>query len=98
MPGMPADMQRAHHGTPVGGTGTSHDPHHGRDHHGHQCTCPGVCCAIGAITTPVGRLVAIPVVPVALATTAPRVEHDTPIRAAPDVVLPLPLGPPTLRA
>ena len=98
MPGMPADMQRAHDGAPAGGTDPSPDPHHGPGHHGHQCTCPGVCCAIGAITAPVGRLVAIPVVPVALAAAAPRAERDAPIRAAPDVVLPLPLGPPTLRA
>lgn len=93
-----ASTHATHHGAPVQGTDASHNPHQAPDHQGHQCTCPGVCCVMGAVTAPAGRLVALPVVPVSLAAVPPHVERDAPRRAAPDVVLPLPLGPPTLRA
>lgn len=78
MPGMP-DMP--------GGT---HD--HGRTpDHNHQC-CLGSCCA-SLLTIAGARLVALPVVPIAIATTT--VAPTTPRPAKPDgVVLPPPLGPP----
>jgi hypothetical protein len=70
------------------------DAGHGGGHHGHQCTCPGTCCTTGLVSVPPGRLVAIPVVPVAIAAAAPLVYRDVAPRAAPDVVIPPPLGPP----
>src|ERR1700722_19976041 len=69
-----------HDATPAGGlmtdampaghqdhTGGAPDAGHGSGHHGHQCTCPGTCCMTGPVSVPAGRLVAIPVVPVAIA-------------------------------
>lgn len=97
----------AHHhaGTDCGGAGTAlpatsgvpGQSHQGTGHdchHGHQCTCPGTCCATGIVTLAAGRLVAIPVVPVAVAAPAPVPVSDVRAVAAADVVLPLPLGPP----
>lgn len=83
---MPAGHQ-GHHGD-------APDAGHGGGHHGHQCTCPGACCMTGPVSVPAGRLVAIPVVPVAIAAAAPLVYRDVAPRAAPDVVIPPPLGPP----
>jgi hypothetical protein len=76
-------------------TGTGHDCHHG--HHGHQCTCPGSCCATGMVTLAAGRLVAIPVVPVSIAAPSRAPANDVRAVAAPDVVLPPPLGPPAFQ-
>jgi len=86
MDAMPASHQGHHEGAPDAG--------HGGGHHGHQCTCPGACCTTGLVSVPAGRLVAIPVVPVAIAAAAPLVYRDVAPRAAPDVVIPPPLGPP----
>jgi hypothetical protein len=63
-----------------------------------QCTCMGTCCAVALLDLPAGRLIALPVVPVtvAVATTAPSARLAP--AAAPDLLLPPPLGPPTLRA
>jgi hypothetical protein len=72
--------------------GTGHDCHHG-----HQCTCPGTCCATGVMTLAAGRLVAIPVVPVAVAAVTSAPVNDVRAVAAPDVALPPPLGPPALQ-
>jgi hypothetical protein len=72
--------------------------HHagGPGHHGstHDCTCPGMCCASGVAALAQGRLVAIPSVPVAVATLAP----PPVVVAAPRVILPPPIGPPSFRA
>jgi hypothetical protein len=89
---MTADMSaemHASHGHDAGGPGDGHS-----GHHGHQCTCPGTCCTTGLVSVPTGRLVAIPVVPVVVAAAAPLVYRDVAPRAAPDVVIPPPLGPP----
>jgi hypothetical protein len=98
MPGMVAG---AHHqgATDCGGSaqagnhGTSQDCHHGH----HQCTCPGSCCATGMVTLAADRLVAIPVVPVAVAAPAAAPVSDVRAVAAPDVALPPPLGPPAFQ-
>ena len=90
MGGPMADaMAASHRGHGADAQGTGHG-----DHHGHQCTCPGACCTTGLVSVPAGRLVAIPVVPVASAAATPLVYRDVAPRAAPDVVFPPPLGPP----
>ena len=106
MPLMAGDMHHA--GTDCTGSGarlpsesgTPSHSHHGTGHdchHGHQCTCPGTCCATGIVTLAAGRLVAIPVVSVAVATISPAPVSDVRAVAAPDVALPPPLGPPALQ-
>jgi hypothetical protein len=78
MPGMP-DM-------PGGTQDHGHTPDHG-----HQC-CVASCCA-SLLTIATGRLVALPVVPIAIVATT--VAPKTPRPPKPDgVVLPPPLGPP----
>lgn len=89
---MDADLAAAmpmSHGHDAHSQGTGHG-----SHHGHQCTCPGACCTTGLVSVPPGRLVAIPIVPVAVAATPSLVYRDVAPRAAPDVVVPFPLGPP----
>jgi hypothetical protein len=86
---MAAAMVGGHHGHDGDAPGAGHG-----GHHGHQCTCPGACCTTGLVSVPPGRLVAIPVVPVVVAAAAPLVFRDVAPRAAPDVVIPPPLGPP----
>jgi hypothetical protein len=66
-------------------------------HHGHQCTCPGTCCTTGVVSLAAGRLVAIPVVPIAVAAVAFAPVSDVRAVAAPDVALPPPLGPPAVQ-
>lgn len=87
---MSAAMLGGHHDHDMSAPGRGH----GGGHHGHQCTCPGACCTTGLVSVPTGRLVAIPVVPVVIAAAAPLVYRDVAPRAAPDVVIPPPLGPP----
>jgi len=86
---MSAAMPAGHRGHDAGTTTSGHS-----GHQGHQCTCPGACCTTGLVSVPAGRMVAIPVVPVAIAAAAPLVYRDVAPRAAPDVVIPPPLGPP----
>jgi hypothetical protein len=76
--GMPG---MAHHHAPAKG-------------HSHQCTCLGASCCAVAITTPSDRLVALPVVPVAIVRSAAVVLRAE-VRPASheDVLLPPPLGP-----
>ncbi len=83
-----------------GGTGTQSQSQRGTGHdchHGHQCTCPGTCCATGIVTLAAGRLVSIPVVPVAVAVVSLAPVSDVRAVAAPDVALPPPLGPPAIQ-
>ncbi len=98
-PTGPAATTASHcaHGGPGGGGGGSApiDPAH---HHGHHCTCPGACCVTGLVTLAAGRLVALPVVPIEVAAASPLPTATVQASSAPDVVLPLPLGPPSLRA
>lgn len=69
--------------------------HH--DQHGHQCTCPGLCCATCAVTFAPARVISIPAVRATVVAGSVVESLDGAPRAPPDVVLPLPLGPPTLR-
>jgi hypothetical protein len=85
MPGAPTAPSQ-------NGQGAGHDCHHG-----HQCTCPGTCCTTGVVSLAAGRLVAIPVVPIAVAAVAFAPVSDVRAVAAPDVALPPPLGPPAVQ-
>ncbi len=87
--GLMTDAMPAGHQDHSGGAPDGHG-----GHHGHQCTCPGACCTTGLVSVPAVGLVVIPVVPVAIAAAAPLVYRDVAPRAAPDVVIPPPLGPP----
>lgn len=90
---MATAMAAGHRGHDGDASGGGHS-----NHHGHQCTCPGACCTTGMVSVPAGRLVAIPIVPVAIAAAAPLMFRDVAPRAAPDVVIPPPLGPPAQSA
>jgi hypothetical protein len=82
----------AHTDCPPGGM--SHDADHaGHNHHGHTCCCVGACCCTSAPTVTPTRLVALPVVPVAIARTVISTDRALP-PAAPYYRLPPPLGPP----
>jgi hypothetical protein len=70
--------------------------HGGKQH--AQCTCPGCCCAVAPVGLAAGRLVALPVVPVAVVAATPAPAVGTPRDLAPPHRQPLPLGPPALRA
>lgn len=62
-----------------------------------QCSCMGTCCSVAVLNVPSGRLVSLPVVPVAVVATVTDPTSRIAPRAAPDVLLPPPLGPPSLR-
>jgi len=107
-PGTAHAMTGMHHmqtdGDQPDGAGAlpgDHGHHHpGSQHPGSHddCTCTGMCCVTAAVSLTATRLVAIPVVVAETPILAPpRTEALAP-RAAPDVTLPPPLGPPTLRA
>ena len=93
--GTDCDRLATHHpdnaGSPV-----QHGSQHGTSH--DDCTCTGMCCVTAAVTLTVAPIVPTPIVeaevPIVVAINAREL---TP-RAAPDVTLPPPLGPPTLRA
>lgn len=80
-------------------------PMHGSMSHGHHdsrqhrddpasCTCIGSCSVIAAVDCPLGRLVAVPVVPVTVVVLTLDPTQRVAPTAAPDVLLPPPLGPP----
>jgi hypothetical protein len=67
--------------------------------HSHQCSCVSASCCTAAITVPTNRLVALPVVPVRVVKKAAVALRADERPASPDnVVLPLAIGPPGLRA
>jgi hypothetical protein len=73
-------------------------PSGGHSHHaGHQCTCPGDCCGTAAMALADRPIVALPVVPVAVAAQQPRPAVGAPRASATHHRLPRPLGPPALR-
>ncbi len=74
-----------------------HGPGHPSDHSRHQCLCLGTCCGTAALMVSRERLVALPVVPVEVAGPSVLSTDDTLRPARPDLVLPPPLGPPSLR-
>jgi len=92
MAGMPmaAPVASAHHDATAPSGGHSH-------HAGHQCTCPGDCCGTAAMALAERPIVALPVVPVAVAAQQPTPAVGAPRASATHLRLPLPLGPPALR-
>jgi len=73
-------------------------PAHGHSHHAaHHCTCPGDCCSTASLALAQRPVVALPVVPVAVAAQQPAPALGAPRRTASHLRLPLPLGPPALR-
>jgi hypothetical protein len=84
-----------HHMTMTNMDMSHHDQQPGHDH--NQCTCPGCCCCVAAVGLAVGRLVALPVVPVTVVTETPAPVVGAPRDLAPRHRLPLPLGPPAIR-
>jgi Protein of unknown function (DUF2946) len=85
----PADAAGSRGGTQQSGDSqnTQHD----------DCTCTGMCCVTAAVTLAPAPLVPIPVVVAETPPIAPLGTRELAPRAAPDVILPPPLGPPTLR-
>jgi hypothetical protein len=64
-----------------------------------DCGCTGMCCVAATVTLAAAAVVAAPVVEAeAPPIVAPADTREFAPRAAPDVTLPPPLGPPTLRA
>jgi hypothetical protein len=66
--------------------------------HQHECTCPGCCCGVAPVGLASGRLVALPVVPIAIVAQAPQPPVGAPRPRTSHHRLPLPQGPPALRA
>lgn len=75
--------------------GSQHSTQHGGKH--AQCTCPGCCCGVAPVGLTAGRLVALPVVPLAVVAATPVPPVGAPRDLAPPHRQPLPLGPPALR-
>lgn len=82
----------AGHPSPVAPDGSAPTRH--RQHSG----CDGTCCTPATVTLAAGRLVAIPVVPARVVTSVATPARDAARPAAPQVVLPPPVGPPVLWA
>ena len=81
MPGMPA---------------APNDHDHSR-HHSHPCSCIDSCSCATMVTGAEDRLVALPIVPIAMVAATRAIVSATLRPTQPDgVVLPPPLGPPAL--
>lgn len=80
-------------------TGMSDAPHqHDHSHSSHRCACLDSCSCATVVTIARDRLVALPIVPIAVVAVARPAVGTAPRPAQPDaVVLPPPLGPPALR-
>ena len=79
MPGMPA-MPHDHDSSP---------------HHSHRCACLDSCCCAVVVTIANDRLVALPIVPIAVIAMPRTIISSTRRPSQPDsVVLPPPIGPP----
>jgi hypothetical protein len=72
--------------------------HKGPGGNQHACTCPGCCCAVAAVGLTAGRLITLPVVPIAVVAQAPQPPVGAPRERTAHHRLPLPQGPPALRA
>jgi len=103
--GVGLDMCPEHgssgHAAAASGTHTSSVDRHHADHdaghgpaHSHQCTCVGACCAVRTVALARRQAVALPEVP-ATAASLPRADVRVRVRAAPDLLLPLSIGPPS---
>ncbi len=84
------------HGSGNAGSPAQHGSQHGNSH--DDCTCTGMCCVTATVTLAVAPIVPAPVVEAEAPVFAPLDTRELAPRAAPDVTLPPPLGPPTLRA
>ena len=83
------------------GLGNAQSPAQQDDQHNNShddCTCTGMCCVAATVTLAAAPVVAAPVVEVEEPVITPVGTRELAPRAAPDVTLPPPLGPPTLRA
>ena len=89
------------HAGPAGSVPSTHT-HPSSQHHPcptDDCSCLGMCCITAAVTLTPSPLVAVAVVEAEAPILAPPPGAETVApHAAPDVTLPPPLGPPTLRA
>lgn len=83
-------------GDPSEASGRPHDTQHQGSH--DDCTCTGMCCVAATVTLAAAPLVLIPVVEAEAPPIPALGMKELAPRAAPDVTLPPPLGPPTLRA
>ncbi len=88
------------HGPGYAGSPAQHGSQHGSQHgNSHDdCTCTGMCCVTATVTLAAAPIVPAPVVVAEAPVMAPVATRELAPRAAPDVTLPPPLGPPTLRA
>jgi hypothetical protein len=69
-----------------------------QDHGSHDdCSCTGMCCVTAAVSLTAARLVVVPIVVAVAPVMAPPRTQELAPRVAPDVTLPLAIGPPTLR-
>jgi hypothetical protein len=87
------------HGTQQSAMSHHMDMGHSGDHtpaHSKDC-CGGCCCSVAAVGLTPGRLVSLPVVPVAIVAEAPAPALGAPRASTPHLRLPLPLGPPAIR-
>jgi hypothetical protein len=78
------------------GHGPAPVSHHESDPAQHQCCCFGACCCAAALTVTPDRLVALPVVPVVVVRPTVARTDEAPRITRSDVVLPPPVGPPSL--
>jgi hypothetical protein len=74
-------------------------PHDHSRHQSQPCACLDSCSCAAAVTIATDRLVALPIVPIAVVAVTRAIESATLRPPQPDsVVLPPPLGPPALLA
>jgi hypothetical protein len=83
------------HDMPAGGSnaGGTNDSHHV----GHHCTCPGGCCASGPVALHTGALLAAPAMQVEAASRIDAPRDAIALAPSPQVALPYPNAPPSLR-
>jgi hypothetical protein len=91
MGAMPHDMSH------MAGQAHEHGPAQSGHQHSNQCTCPGCCCGVAAVGLAPGRLVSLPVIPVAIVAQTPAPALGAPRDVTTHLRLPLPLGPPAIR-
>ena len=88
-------MAAAGHDMPASGShaGGTNDSHHA----GHQCTCPGGCCASGPVALRTGALLAAPAMHVEAASRIDSPRDAIALAPSVQVALPYPNAPPSLR-
>ena len=92
-------MMASAHQTAVDCSKSGGPAHHGQHSDSHDdCTCTGMCCVTATVTLAAAPVVPAPIVDAEAPVATPASTIELAPRAAPDVTLPPPLGPPTLRA